>query len=386
MSAAWQAARRVLCVRLDNMGDVLMTTPAIRALKAALPGRHITLLASPSGAALARLVPEIDDVIEFEAPWMKGGTVSPAQDERVRAAIAARGFDAVVIFTVYSQNPLPAAYFCYQAGIPLRLAHCRENPYHLLSDWVKEIEPEGGTRHEVQRQLDLVDTVGCRPVARRMSLEVPVEAERRVERLLLAQGYDAERSCVVVHTGATAPSRRYPGDRFAAAIALLVEAGCQVVLTGSAGEVAEVEQIRQRAGVPTLSLAGQVDLAELAAAIKRADVVLSNNSGPAHMAAALDTPLVDLYALTNPQHTPWLVRHVLLYHDVPCKYCYNSVCPQGHHDCLRRVTPQQVADAVLSLLPQPGEAQLHPVVWSRPAVRVAGGASVITMRRAPCVD
>ncbi|WP_255992229.1 lipopolysaccharide heptosyltransferase II [Chitinolyticbacter albus] len=384
MSAAWQVAQRVLCVRLDNLGDVLMSTPAIRALKAAVPGRQITLLASSSGAALARLVPEIDDVIVFEAPWMKGGKeITPEENERVRAEIAARQFDAAVIFTVYSQNPLPAAYFCYLAGIPLRLAHCRENPYHLLSDWAKEIEPEGGLRHEVQRQLDLVDHVGCRPVARRMSLQVPPEARRRLERLLDAQGFDATRPCVVVHTGASAPSRRYPGEYFAVAIRQLVEAGCQVVLTGSVGELAQVEQIRRRAGVPTLSLAGRADLAELAAAIEQADVVLSNNSGPAHMAAALGTPLVDLYALTNPQHTPWLIRHVLLYHDVPCKYCYKSECPQGHHDCLRRVTPNQVADAVLSLLPQPA----LPASWSRSTTQGRAAEAVITLqRRSSCAD
>jgi ADP-heptose:LPS heptosyltransferase len=79
-------------------------------------------------------------------------------------------------------------------------------------------------------------------------------------------------------------------------------------------------------------------------------VMVSNNTGPAHIAAALGTPLVDLYALTNPQHTPWQVEHRLLFHDVACRFCYKSVCPQGHHDCLNKVDPDAVADAVCSLL------------------------------------
>ncbi len=90
--------------------------------------------------------------------------------------------------------------------------------------------------------------------------------------------------------------------------------------------------------MPSHSVAGELDLADLAALIERAPLLLSNNTGPAHIAAAVGTPVVDLYALTNPQHTPWEVPHRVLNHDVPCKYCYKSVCPEGHHDCLRRVS------------------------------------------------
>jgi ADP-heptose:LPS heptosyltransferase len=78
-------------------------------------------------------------------------------------------------------------------------------------------------------------------------------------------------------------------------------------------------------------------------------VLICNNSGPAHIAAALDTPVVVLYALTNPQHTPWQVASRVLNHDVPCRNCLRSVCPQGHHACLLRVEPEAVAHAALEL-------------------------------------
>src|SRR3954470_17945755 len=158
---AWHNARDILCVRLDSMGDVLMTTPAIRALKAR--DRRITLLTSASGAAIARLVPEIDEVIEYDAPWLKATSQRadsvPEYEmiERLRAGC----FDAAVIFTVFSQSPLPAAMLCYLVGIPLRLARCRENPYQLLTDWLAEDEPDGATHHEVRRQLDLVASIGA---------------------------------------------------------------------------------------------------------------------------------------------------------------------------------------------------------------------------------
>jgi ADP-heptose:LPS heptosyltransferase len=88
----------------------------------------------------------------------------------------------------------------------------------------------------------------------------------------------------------------------------------------------------------------------MVALIADAALLISNNSGPVHMAAALGTPVVVLYALTNPQHTPWQVRQRVLYHDVPCKYCYRSVCPQGHHACLSAVTPGEVIAAAEALL------------------------------------
>src|ERR1700756_5351730 len=139
---AWTSARRILCVRLDALGDVLMTTPALRALKQTMPGLHITLLTSPAGAEAAALIPEVDEVLTYEAPWMKATRPRGCSkaDWAMAELLRQRRFDAAVVFTVYSQNPLPAAFLCYLADIPLRLAHCRENPYQLLTHWVKDPE------------------------------------------------------------------------------------------------------------------------------------------------------------------------------------------------------------------------------------------------------
>jgi lipopolysaccharide heptosyltransferase II len=348
----WANARRLLAVRLDALGDVLMTTPALRALKTTQPARRLTLLASPAGAAAAALVPEVDEVIVYEAPWMKA---TPPRADRIADLsmiehLRAGGFDAAVIFTVYSQNPLPAALLCYLAGVPRRLAHCHENPYQLLTDWVVDPEPAGGMRHEVRRQLDLVAAVGARAGDERLSLRVPPGARARVRRLLKERGLD-RRPWVLLHPGATAPSRRYPPEQFAEAARALAQAtGCAVVLSGAAREQALVDTMAALIGVEAVGLPG-LPLGEFAALVEAAPVLVSNNSGPVHIAGAVGTPVVDLYALTNPQHTPWAVPHRVLFHDVPCKYCYKSVCPLGHHDCLRRVPPKAVAEAALSLLP-----------------------------------
>ena len=363
----WQGARNVLCVRLDSLGDVLMCTPAMRAIKESAPRRLLTLLTSHGGAAAARHIPELDGVMAYPAPWMKSSADSTATlDTDMIGRLAARQFDAAVIFTSYSQSALPAALLCHLAGIPLRLAHCRENPYRLLTDWVPEPEPDKLIRHEVQRQLDLTASVGWQTASTGMSFEVPEGALAEVQRMLRARGAGPQRPLILMHPGASAPSRRYPAALWAKVIDGVAARGCgAIVLTGDASELALIEEISTACSAPVLSLAGQLDLGQLGAAIALAAVVVSNNTGPAHMAAAIGTPLVDLYALTNPQHTPWQVAHRVLFHDVPCRFCYKSSCPEGHHACLSKLEPMRVVHAVASLLHQAplAEASGVPLPW-----------------------
>ncbi|HEX7236329.1 MAG TPA: glycosyltransferase family 9 protein, partial [Gammaproteobacteria bacterium] len=273
IESTWHLKRKLLCVRLDSAGDVLMTTPALNALKEAVPGRHLTLLTSPSGAQAARLVPALDEIIEFEAPWMKPPRASVAADRALINRLAAGGYDAAVIFTVYSQNPLPAAYLVYLAGVPQCLAYCRENAYHLLSDRVPELEPQLRVRHEVRRQLDLVATIGAKPKSEALSIAIPHVARRRAGQALATLRIPRDGPLVVAHVGATAPSRRYPPQRFAEALDLaVVEQRARVVLTGDSSEVALVELVRGQMRTSAYTLAGCLDFAELCAVIEAADV------------------------------------------------------------------------------------------------------------------
>jgi lipopolysaccharide heptosyltransferase II len=358
---SWESAKNILCVRLDSLGDVLMTGPAIRALKAALPGRKITLLTSQAGAEAAKLMPEIDETLVYDAPWLKATKLRKSAEPEIRwlERIRSCGFDGAVIFTVYSQNPLPSALFCYLADIPLRLAHCRENPYQLLTNWVPETEPEQRMRHEVRRQLDLVASIGAKPSSQdgeRLSVQVSETIGDEIFKKLVERGVNVTGSWAVMHPGASAPSRRYPAAEFArVALHLTEDHGFHIVLTGSEDERSLVDEIRkdildQSTGVSRVhSLAGELSLEELAALLALTPVLISNNTGTVHLAAACDTPVVDLYALTNPQHTPWKVRHRVLYRDVECRYCYKSVCPKGNNLCLTGVAPNEVVQATLEL-------------------------------------
>lgn len=376
--AQWQEAKKILCIRLDAIGDVLMTTPAIRALKQGNCDRHIALLTSPSGAEVAALIPEIDRVITYDPPWMKA--TAPRSNSRPELAmieaLRQEAFDAAVIFTVFSQNPLPSALLCYLADIPLRLAHCHENPYQLLTHWVLDPEPSSGIRHEVRRQLDLVASLGFHLEDERLSLKVPDSDHQCVSQRLQALGLN-DQQWVVIHPGATAASRRYPAEGFAAvARRLVLDANCQVLFTGTEPEQELVATIQAAMGVASSSLVGDLDLAEMAALLAIAPLLIANNTGPAHLAAAVGTPVVDLYALTNPQHTPWGVPNRVLFHDVPCKFCYKSICPEGHHHCLQLVSPDDVFRAACELLAGTVDQAIAPsipleVIPSLPSLTIA---------------
>lgn len=374
-SASWSQARNILCVRLDYLGDVLMTTPAMRAIRESLPGCSLTLLTSPSGAAISRYIPEIDDTIIYAPPWLKSSPVrDPDYQLEMMHTLRQRNFNAVIIFTSFSQNPLPTALLCHLARIPLSLAHCHENPYQLLTDWVLDLEPAQGIRHEVRRQLDLVATVGFRSANEKLSFAVRDEDIAWVRQRLSPDVLDNKVPLVMLHPGATAVSRRYPPEHWSRVVhALHAELGANLLLTGDANEVELVDSIIGTSGIrsPVVqSLAGQLDIGQLSAAIALSSVVISNNTGPAHMAAAIGTPLVDLYALTNPQHTPWQARSRVLFHDVPCRFCFKSICPKGHGDCLTKVQPAQVVAAVQDLLQDlPDTVQPFPGVDLLPSAK-----------------
>ena len=161
---------------------------------------------------------------------------------------------------------------------------------------------------------------------------------------------------VVVHPGCTMPARTYPWEMFAeVAEGLVARLGATVVLTGSGDERDLTERVRGRVSEHYCSrvhlAAGTLPFPAFGALIDAADLVVTNNTGPMHMAAALKTPVVALFALTNPpeQWGPWRVPHRQLYHDVPCRICYNRVCPYAH-ECLRLVSPTMVVAAAQELL------------------------------------
>lgn len=349
----WAKAKNILCIRLDAMGDLLMTTPAIQSLKEAVPGREITLLTSEQGSHIASSIDLFQRVITYSAPWLKasGERVDSKIDFELIEKLKRERFDGAVIFTVYSQNPLPSALMCFLAEIPLRASFCRENPYSLLTEWIIEEEPEKVLRHEVRRHLDLVKHLGASGENLKLSLSVDGSSLSSLSQKLVGKCNLDLSDWIVIHPGSTASSRRYSTSGFAGVADLIIEKTKRKILfTGSLQEKEIVQEIQSRMRNPSEDLSGLLSLKEMIALLFKTPLLISNNSGPIHMAAALGTPVVDLYALTNPQHTPWMVFNETLFHDVSCKFCYKSICPQGTNACLNNISPQAIYEAAERLL------------------------------------
>lgn len=342
---------KILCVRVDNIGDVLMTTPAIRALKDHF-GAEITLLASMAGSEVAPFIPEIDRVLTFDAPWVKTYAAPPTSRSTLAMAerLRAERFDAAVIFTVYSQNPLPAAMLTFLGEIPLRLGYSHQNPYDLLTHWVPDPEPQKFTRHEVRRQLDLVAELGAVIKDERLSLRRNLAGAARVKQMLAAHHVDLSQPWLILHPGVSEARRRYSATGYAIAGHRISQyLGCRILVTGVSAEAEIVQTVAQGIGPAAVPLAGVFSLEEYINLVDMAPMLITNNTGPVHMAAALGTPVVDVYAATNPQHTPWQTPHRLLTFDVECKACARNICAADHSGPRREVQPQDIVRAAVEL-------------------------------------
>jgi ADP-heptose:LPS heptosyltransferase len=306
MSQSWKTCKNILCIRADNMGDLIMSGPAIRALKET-SGARITVLTSTMATPVAHLMPEVDEVITFDFPWVKSSFADTAFLNLVET-ISAQNFDAAVIFTVYSQNPLPAVMLTYLAGIPQRLAYCRENPYQLLTHWVPDEEPYTYIRHQVRRDLDLVSVTGAYTADESLRLPVDPVLWEQIENKLTLLRFDAAKKWLILHAGVSESKREFSEACWIETAKLLIDdLKYQVIFTGSASEQPLTDRLQQETGPGSFSTGGLFSLEELILLISRAPLMLSVNTGTVHIAAATGTPVVVLYALTNPQHTPWKV-------------------------------------------------------------------------------
>ena len=346
----WKEIRSLLAVRLDNIGDVVMLTPALRGLREHLPDARITLLGTKAGAKVAPMLPWVDQVIPWKPVWQELSAM-PLDAARERSQIdqlRLGAYDAALIFTSFSQSPHPPAFVCRQAGIPWTAAQSRE----AGSSLTHPVPPVGDNLHQSERSLYLLEALGLPAASRRLELKIPPFAEESAQRLLDEAGVDGDRPLAVVAPGASCQARRYPAARYAKAIRLLRrKTGVQVVVAGSEGEEGVVREILGAAGEPLQrSLAG-CSVPEMAAVIRRADLLIANNSSQLHIADAVMTPMVILYSgtETREQWSPRFTSAVLLRREVNCSPCHAFQCPFGEPDCLD-VPPEDVAAAAEKLL------------------------------------
>lgn len=330
--------KHVLVVRLDSEGDVLLAGPAVRAV-AAGAGR-VTLLCGPQGRAAAELLPGVDEVLTYHAPWIAAEPepVDRASLIRLVDELAASEIDEAAVLTSFHQSALPTALVLRLAGVRRVAAISEDYPGSLLD--VRHRVDESVDVHEVDRALELVGMLGYRlPAGDDGSLSVACLAANPVP--------ETHRPYVVVHPGAAAPARAWAPERNAELVRAL--APRNVVVTGGPDEGALTRFV---AG-DQLDLGGRTDLATLAAVLADADAVVVGNTGPAHLAAAVGTPVVSLFAPVVPaaRWRPWRVPHVLLGdQDAACAGSRARECAVPGHPCLNGVTVAEVLEALARLL------------------------------------
>jgi ADP-heptose:LPS heptosyltransferase len=351
----WAEAQRVLVMRLDNIGDVVMTGPVLRALKDNLPKASITLMASPGGKAAAPLLPWVDEMIPWRVIWQDvGGKLSfdPARELEMIDTLKRGSYDAAIILTSFKQTPHPAGYACYLASIPLRLGESKEWGGGVLTD---EAPPAPDELHQVERNLRLIEHAGFGVEDRSLSLHVPEEARGTVAQLLQARGVAPDAPYVLLNPWASAQARTYPTHRFAFAARLLSEeTGWPVVVSGTEADRSRSGELLDALGDRGVDLVGATVLSELAALVEGARLVLTNNTSTMHLLDALRTPGVVLFSGTEleEQWRPRDAPHRLLRRETWCSPCYAFACPYNL-ECLD-IQPEDVAEAGLSLLAEVG--------------------------------
>jgi ADP-heptose:LPS heptosyltransferase len=338
-------SRRALVVRLDSMGDVILAGPAVRAV-AETPGIDaVWMLCGPEGAPAAALLPGVDRVITWSCPWIVNapGAITDQHIDRLRAQLAEFRADEAVILTSFHQSPLPLALILRLAGIERISGVSVDYAGSLLDVRLRPGEDLDEELPEALRALAIVRaagfTIGASEQERLRLVPTP-----DVSPLVLPGPY------VVVHPGASAPSRRWPAPLAAAAVRALTEDGLRVIVTGSTAEQSLTAEV---AGTDGLDLGGSLELPQLASVLAGASVVIAGNTGPAHLAAAVGTPVVSLFSpvVSATRWAPWGVPSVVLGdQDAACRNSRARECPIPGHPCLASIGIDSVVEACHLLL------------------------------------
>jgi ADP-heptose:LPS heptosyltransferase len=330
-------AGTVLVARLDNAGDVLLQGPLVRAVAAGAD--RVVFLAGPAGAEAAALLPGVDEVWTWPCPWILGDPPPvDAEDlaglvQRVRALAP----DAAVVSTSFHQSPLPLALLLRTAGVPRISATSVDYPGSLLD-----------VRHTADD--DLPEPERALSLARAAGFSLPPGDDGRLAVRRPLPPVEHRPGYVVLHPGASVPARAWPAGHCREAVAALADAGHRVLVTGGP---AERELTAFVAGSRGVDLGGATTLAGMAALLDRAAAVVVGNTGPAHLAAAVGTPVVSLFAPVVPaaRWAPYGVPTVLLGDQgAACRGTRARECPVPGHPCLASVSPDDVVAAVEKLV------------------------------------
>jgi len=333
----------ILIRAVNWLGDAVMTIPAIGAVRASFPGARITLLANPLVAELFTPHEWIDEVVVYHR---KGSHAGLRGKLAIAEELKKHRFDLAILL----QNAFDAALLAWLARIPRRMGYqtdCRG----LLLTHSSRVIAETRRLHQVEYYLAMLKAQGITTNDRRLLLTVTPEEERDVAEMLKVEGVGEGDFLLGVNPGATFGSaKRWYPERFAqVAVELSRRWGARVIITGGANEADIAGEIEAAMGGECLNMAGRTSVRSLMALIRRCNFFITNDSGPMHIAAAFNVPLVAIFGPTNHVTTsPYGMRAVVVRKEAECAPCMKRECPTDHR-CMTAVTAQDVVAAALGL-------------------------------------
>jgi predicted lipopolysaccharide heptosyltransferase III len=344
----WSGVRRVLVVRLRSIGDAVLATPSLYALRRFLPEARVDVLLEDW---VAPLFESSDEAAAGRVVTVR--RKSTASRLRVARALRAERYD--VVYNLHGGST--AALLTRATGARHRVGF-RDYAYAALHNHLAPPSSElwGRARtHSVEQQLALLGWTGV-PVSDRPAtrLHISAVAAERVAQRLKAAGFDDAEPFVLVHPAAAFESKTWAAENFARVIEHLATRGLRAVATAAPSETAVVESLRTHARVPLVSFT-DLSLPEVAALAARARLFVGNDSGVAHIAAAVGTPQVVVFGSSNVAHwRPWSGAPAeVVREELPCAPCPGYTCSEfDAPECIRRVTPARVVEAVERVLKQ----------------------------------
>lgn len=343
-----RASPRVLVVRLDRIGDLLLTLPVFGAVRSRFPAARITALVRPHGKTIAERSRDVDDSIVYD--YSKGGRHASLKGFwRLIREVRRRRYD--VAFVVHPT--LRSHLVCFLAGIPVRIGY-RTRGAFLLTQSVPDRRREG-LQHESRNALDVLRLFGIEGAPGGGEFRVFPEDTRAVEALFKARGLDSASPYCVLHAGASSVSKRWPEEKFICLARLLLrELKTPIVLVGDERHAELNRRIAASVGDGSVDFTGETPLAVLAALLKRGTLFVSNDSGPVHLAAAVGAPVISIFGRKEPglgprRWKPLGERSVFIQKDPGCVVCLADDCPI-EFECLKMLSPEEVLAMSLRLL------------------------------------
>ena len=338
-------AKRVLIRSTNWIGDAIMTTPAVRAIRRQLPKARISMLAKPWVAPVFAHSPHVDEIIVYDAKGRHRGVMGPV---RLARDLRARRFDAAILL----QNAIEAALIAFLAGIPLRGGFDTDGRRLLLTHAVHRTRAIKAV-HQTGYYLKMVEGLGINARGQFLELHLGIEDRQRAQAMLARHGISSAQCVVGLNPSATfGPAKQWFPERYAAlGDRLSRDLDAAIVIFGGPSDRDLGRRITGLMQTPAVDLSGRTELGEAMALIARCNAFVTNDSGLMHVAAALNTPLVAIFGSTNPVTTsPYSPASRIVRVPIECSPCMQPVCPLKHMNCMRFISVDMVAAAVEGLL------------------------------------